>query len=134
MKILLINKTNLDKYQMTSLTNNENDNVLMDKNKENDLQNMDEFINRQINKAKNYPKVYQKQTTKGLSVLDPNVPCERKQDKEGKDSKINVVPIQKNNVIPTELDVLPFSDDFQIYLCICLAVPSLSCNTRDLVP
>ena len=114
MKILLINKTNLNKHQMTSLTNNENDNVLMDKNKENDLQNMDEFINRQINKAKNYPKVYQKQTTKGLSVLDPNVPCERKQDKEGKDSKINVVPIQKNNVIPTELDVLPFSDDFQI--------------------
>ena len=114
MKILLINKTNLNKHQMTSLTNNENDNVLMDKNKENDLQNMDEFINRQINKAKNYPKVYQKQTTKGLSVVDPNVPCERKQDKEGKDSKINVVPIQKNNVIPTELDVLPFSDDFQI--------------------
>ena len=114
MKILLINKTNLNKHKMTSLTNNENDNVLMDKNKENDLQNMDEFINRQINKAKNYPKVYQKQTTKGLSVLDPNVPCERKQDKEGKDSKINVVPIQKNNVIPTELDVLPFSDDFQI--------------------
>ena len=85
---------------MTSVINNENANILLFPNKE---------FNNKHQQGKNYPKIYQKQTAKGLSVLDQNIPYVEKNPL--KEQKINKVPIQKNNVIITEMDILPLSQE-----------------------
>ena len=94
---------------MTSIIYNENVT-----NNENALHNMDLLDNKQMNKGKNYPKIYQKQTTKGLTVQDQNVLHGKNPEKDAKDHKLNKVPIQKNNVIPTELNLLPSPIQFDI--------------------
>ena len=64
---------------MTSTENNENININIvpkDENKENFHNNLDEFINKQINIAKNHKaKQNQEQITKCLGVLDQNNNC-----------------------------------------------------------
>ena len=89
--------------------NKENEKMLFINN------NKGQYNNKPQNKTKKYPKLYQKQTAKGLSVLDQNVLQDKMAEKEGKDLKLNKVPIQKNNVIPTELNILPspIQADFQ---------------------
>lgn len=81
---------------MTSMINNENENI--DANKENCHNNLDEFINKQINIAKNHSKVLQNQINKGLNELDQNNNCikqsitinpKSKEIKDGLNSNIN---------------------------------------------
>ena len=93
---------------MASIMNKENEKFLF-------MNNKGQYNNKQQNKGKKYPKLYQKQTAKGLSVLDQNVLQDKMAEKEGKDLKVNKVPIQKNNVIPTEINILPspIQADFQ---------------------
>ena len=61
---------------MTSITNNENENINLkasNTNKENCPNNLDEFINNQINIAKNHKiKQNQSQINKGLAIVDQN--------------------------------------------------------------
>ena len=97
------------KNQMTSIINNENEN-----NNENAFHNMDLLDNKQLNKGKKYPKIYKKHSTKGLSVQDQNVLHGKNLEKDAKDQKLNKVPIQKNNVIPTELNLLPSPIEYKL--------------------
>ena len=91
---------------MTSLMNNEN------MNNENAFHNVD-LDNPLLNNVKKYPQVYQKQVAKGLTVQDQNVLHGKNLDKDAKDQKLNKVPIQKNNVIPTEINILPSPIQFE---------------------
>ena len=85
------------------------------------------ILHKNINNAKNnfrskskgakLPKIYQKQNTKGLSVLDQNVlrGKSKKSSKNVKKAKINnKVPIEKNKVIPTEIVLDPKSLDYKL--------------------
>lgn len=70
---------------------------------------------RSKSKGAKFPKVYQKQTTKGLSILDQNVIKGKKSSKNVKKAKIkNKVPIQKNKVIPTENDIFTQTLDYEL--------------------
>ena len=95
---------------MTSM--NENENMLLiesESNKENCHNNLDEFINNQINIAKNHSKSKQTQINKGLNVLDPNNNCikkqnsvisnkpENKMDKSNTNSNKNYNPLRELN-------------------------------------
>ena len=117
---------------MTSIIYNENVT-----NNENALYNMDLLDNKQMNKGKNYPKIYQKQTTKGLTVQDQNVLHGKNPEKDAKDHKLNKVPIQKNNVIPTELNLLPSPIQFDIDQepkddDIILSPPNFNLNEKEM--
>ena len=67
---------------MTSFVNNENENINLEpknENKENFHGNLDEFINNQLNIAKDHKlKQKQEQINKGLGVLDQNNNCIKK--------------------------------------------------------
>ena len=72
---------------------------------------------RSKSKGAKLPKVYQKQSTKGLSVVDQNVLKGKKSSKNVKKIKIkNKVPIEKNKVIPTENDLFPQALDLDMQL------------------
>ena len=112
---------------MTSIMNKENEKMLF-------MNNKGQFNNKQQNKGKNLPKLYQKQTAKGLSVLDQNVLQDKMAEKEGKALKLNKVPIQKNNVILTELNVLPspIQADLQANQNDDIIISSPSFNSNDM--
>jgi hypothetical protein len=70
---------------------------------------------RSKSKGAKMPKIYQKQSTKGLSVLDQNVLKDKKSNRNPKKIKIkNKVPIEKNKVIPTENDLFSPNLDLEI--------------------
>ena len=128
---------------MTSIINNENENINVmpnNTNKENCPNNLDEFINNQINIAKNHKiKQNQNQINKGLAVLDQNnnlikksttfnlVKPEIKKEKSNNNPLLElsshlILPnLNKNNIFdnPDILDInieanLPKNDDMEI--------------------
>ena len=140
MKKNSINKQNLpSNHQMNPLINFYNENILH-KNINNAKNNF-----RSKSKGAKLPKIYQKQNTKGLSVLDQNVlrGKSKKSSKNVKKAKINnKVPIEKNKVIPTEIVLDPKSLDYKLDQIekefedvnedIILSSPNISSNKDEL--
>ena len=96
---------------MTTLVNINKENILYKNN------NFGKNNFRSKSKGTKLPKIYQKQSTKGLSILDQNIlrGKSKKSSKNVKKAKINnKVPIEKNNVIPTEIGLDPKTLDFKL--------------------
>ena len=72
------------------------------------------ILQKHKSKGKDYPQVYQRQNPKGLSVLDQNVLNGKKSKKKIKGSKMNKVPINKKDVIITDIDMLPGSLQYKL--------------------
>ena len=113
---------------MTSTINNENENVIIAKkheNKENVHTNLDDFINKQINIAKNHKvKQNQEQINKGLGILDQNNNCIKKSTTA---ILTNKEAINENNpytIFPPDYNPLIHKSNYLIY-------PDLTKNIFD---